>query len=78
VDGAEAAATDDVTELVGELADAVRSASRTLATYRESLAAGQFLMTGSIFPPLPVRAGQAVTVEVSPLGRLGLTFTGTT
>jgi 2-keto-4-pentenoate hydratase len=74
VDGAEVAATDDVTELVGELADTVRSAAATLAGHGESLRDGDFLMSGSVFPPLPVRPGQRVEVSLEPLGRLALTF----
>ena len=74
VDGAEVAATGDVTELVGELADAVRSAAATLAGHGESLRDGDFLMSGSVFPPLPVHPGQRVDVSLEPLGRLGLTF----
>jgi 2-keto-4-pentenoate hydratase len=72
VDGAEVAATDDVTALVGTLPATVRSASATLAGHGESLRDGQFLMTGSVFPPLPVRAGQRVEVELPPLGRLSV------
>jgi len=74
VDGAEVTATDDVTELVGELADTVRSAAATLAPHGEWLRDGDFLMSGSVFPPLPVRPGQRVEVSLEPLGRLGLTF----
>jgi 2-keto-4-pentenoate hydratase len=74
VDGAEVAATDDVTELVGRLADTVRSAAATLARHGESLRDGDFLMSGSVFPPLPVQPGQRVDVSLEPLGRLGLTF----
>ena len=76
VDGAEVAVTDDVSELVGELAGNVRSAAATLAAHGESLGDGQFLMSGSVFPPLPVRPGQRVEVSLEPLGRLGLTFAG--
>jgi 2-keto-4-pentenoate hydratase len=75
VDGAEAAATDDVTALVGPLPDMVRSASATLAAHGEALRPGQFLMTGSVFPPLAVAPGQRVEVELEPLGRLTLSFT---
>jgi len=74
VDGEQAAATDDVTALVGELADVVRTTAETLAAYGERLGAGDVLMTGSVLPPLPVAPGQRVEVELSPLGRLALTF----
>jgi 2-keto-4-pentenoate hydratase len=74
VDGAEVAATDDASALVGELAGAVRNAAETLAEAGERLAEGQVLMTGSILAPLPVRPGQQVEVQVSPLGTLRVGF----
>ena len=74
VDGAEAAATDDVTALVGGLGDAVRNAAETLAECGERLEAGQVLMTGTVLPPLPVRPGQQVEVQLSPLGTLRVGF----
>jgi 2-keto-4-pentenoate hydratase len=74
LDGAEVAATDDVTRLVGELGDVVRRTAETLAEHGEQLREGDVLMTGSVFPPLPVAAGQRVAVELEPLGRLGLGF----
>jgi 2-keto-4-pentenoate hydratase len=74
VDGAEVASTDDVSALVGRLPDVVRTTAETLAGSGESLQAGQFLMTGSVFAPLPVRPGQQVEVHLPPLGTLRLGF----
>jgi 2-keto-4-pentenoate hydratase len=74
VDGAEVAAADDATALVGELGDAVRNAAATLADCGEALAEGQVLMTGSILAPLPVQSGQQVEVQLSPLGTLRVGF----
>jgi len=74
VDGAEVAATDDASAQVGELGDAVRTAAETLADCGERLAEGQLLMTGSIVAPLPVRPGQQVEVQLSPLGALRVGF----
>jgi len=74
VDGAEVAAADDATALVGELGDAVRNAAATLADCGEALAEGQVLMTGSILAPLPVHPGQQVEVQLSPLGTLRVGF----
>jgi 2-keto-4-pentenoate hydratase len=75
VDGRAVAATDDVTALVGELADVVRTTAATLADSGESLRAGELLMTGSVFPPLAVTPGRRVEVQLSPLGSLTLSFT---
>jgi 2-keto-4-pentenoate hydratase len=74
VDGEEVAGTDDASALVGELRDAVRAAAETLADCGERLAEGQVLMTGSVLPPLPVRPGQQVEVQLSPLGTLRVGF----
>jgi 2-keto-4-pentenoate hydratase len=74
VDGAEVAATDDVSRLVGTLADATRSAAATLADHAEALRDGEFLMTGSVLPPMPVRPGQLVEVRLPPLGTLSVAF----
>jgi 2-keto-4-pentenoate hydratase len=68
------AATDDVSRLVGTLAEATRSASATLADHAEALRDGEFLMTGSVLPPMPVRPGQLVEVRLPPLGTLSLAF----
>jgi 2-keto-4-pentenoate hydratase len=74
VDGAEVASTDDVTTLVGELGDVARTTAAVLADHGEHLAAGQFIMTGSVFPPLAVTRGQRVRVDLPPLGRLSVSF----
>jgi 2-keto-4-pentenoate hydratase len=74
VDGAEVTYTDDVAALVGELADVVRTTAATLADHGERLRAGEFLMTGSVFPPLPVARGQRVEVQLPPLGTLSVSF----
>jgi 2-keto-4-pentenoate hydratase len=75
VDGAEVASTDDVRALVGELADVASATAETLAGHGEQLRAGQFIMTGSVFPPLAVRPGQRVQVHLPPLGTLSVSFT---
>ena len=66
-DGEELARTDSPTALTGEYADLVE-------TVREAaggeLQAGDVIITGSIFAPLQVEPGQAITVEVAPLGAL--------
>jgi 2-keto-4-pentenoate hydratase len=73
-DDAEVASTDDVTTLVGELGDVVRTTAAVLADHGERLRGGQFVMTGSVFPPLAVTRGQRVLVDMPPLGRLSVSF----
>jgi 2-keto-4-pentenoate hydratase len=74
VDGAEVAATDDVTTLVGKLDDVAGTTAAILAEHGERLEAGQFIMTGSVFAPQAVRRGQRVQVHLHPLGSLSLSF----
>ena len=74
VDGAEVASTDDVTTLVGELGDVVATTAAVLAEHGDHLRDGQFIMTGSVFPPLAVTPGQRVQVDLHPLGTLALSF----
>lgn len=74
VDGTEVAATDDVTTLVGQLGDVVRTTAAVLADHGERLPAGQLIMTGSVFPPQPVKPGQRVQVHLPPLGTLTVSF----
>lgn len=74
VDGVESSSTEDVTTLVGQLGDVVRTTAEVLAEHGERLAAGQFIMTGSVFPPLAVHSGQRVEVHLPPLGTLAVSF----
>jgi 2-keto-4-pentenoate hydratase len=74
VDRTEVASTDDVTTLVGELKDVVRTTATVLADHGEHLRAGQFIMTGSVFPPQAVTRGQRVQVDLHPLGKLSVSF----
>jgi 2-keto-4-pentenoate hydratase len=74
VDGAEVACTDDVTALVGELGDVLRMTAAVLADHGEHLRPGQFVMTGSVLPPVAVTRGRQVQVHLPPLGALSLSF----
>jgi 2-keto-4-pentenoate hydratase len=75
VDGEEVAATDDPAAFTGELVEIVRLTAETLAASGERLRAGEVVITGSVLPPLPVAAGQAVEADLGPLGRLSLRLT---
>jgi 2-keto-4-pentenoate hydratase len=69
-DGEEVAATDAPEELTGERIEVVRLTAELLAMNGERLRAGEVVITGSIFPPLPVAPGERVTAEIPPLGSL--------
>jgi 2-keto-4-pentenoate hydratase len=60
--------------LVGELNAVVRTTATVLADQGEHLQAGQFIMTGSVFPPLAVTRGQRVQVHLPPLGTVSVSF----
>jgi 2-keto-4-pentenoate hydratase len=75
VDGEEVAATDDPSALTGELVEVVRLTAELLGACGERLRAGEVVITGSIVPPMPVRPGQRVEVQLGPLGPLTLQLT---
>ncbi len=66
-DGEELGRTDTPTELTGEHAETARVVGEVVG---DELKPGEVIITGSIFPPLPVAPGQSVTVEIEPLGSL--------
>jgi len=47
----------------------------TLRAAGESLQAGDRIIAGSLTPPAPVQAGDRVTVDLGPIGRLEVDFT---
>jgi 2-keto-4-pentenoate hydratase len=73
-DGVEVAATDDVSALVGDLVDVVHLTAQLLGECGEQLRAGDVVITGSVVPPVPVRPGQAVEIDLDGLGRLSVSF----
>ena len=66
-DGDEVGRTDTPSELTGEYADLVRVVR---AAAGAELRPGDVIITGSIFPPIAVGPGEAITAEVTPLGTL--------
>ena len=73
-DGAEVASSDDPAALTGELVEVVRLTAELLEACGERLRAADVVITGSVVPPLPVRAGEHVAVELPPLGRLSVSL----
>ena len=73
-DGEEIASTSEPEALTGRVAGIVRSAAATLERYGLSLHAGDVVIMGSVVPPIQVSAGQAVRVQIDPLGVLEVRF----
>lgn len=76
VDGAEVAATTDPAALTGEVVEVVRLTAELLGGVGSGLSAGDVVITGSVVPPVAVAAGQAVTIDLPPLGSLSVSLTG--
>ena len=74
VNGEEVAASDDVTEATGDLAELVRHVAKTLKAAGESLERGDMVICGSIVPALDVAPGDEVEVSLEPLGSLTVSF----
>jgi 2-keto-4-pentenoate hydratase len=58
----------------GELVGIVSHVADVLGAFGERLRAGEVIITGAIVPPMPVSAGDAVSYELRPLGRLSIAF----
>ncbi|HEY5231496.1 MAG TPA: fumarylacetoacetate hydrolase family protein [Acidothermaceae bacterium] len=70
IDGREVASTRAPQELTGEVIEILRLTAEGLATYGESLRAGDVVLTGSAVPPLQVTAGMHVGTQTDRLGPL--------
>lgn len=66
--------TSDPQALTGELIDIVRHVADTLASFGETLLAGQIIITGSIVPPLWVESGEEIVFELAPVGSVSIRF----
>ncbi len=63
-----------VQALTGDHIDIVRHVADVLDALGERLGAGQFIITGSITPPLWVQAGESLRFELAPVGSLEVSF----
>ena len=72
--GAEIARTSDTQEATGELVDIVRQVADMLSAFGERLRAGQFIITGSITPPLWVEPGEEILFNLEPVGAVSVRF----
>lgn len=60
--------------LTGELIDNVRHIGNLLATFGESLRAGQIIIAGSIIPPLCVSPGEEISFQLAPIDSVSIRF----
>jgi 2-keto-4-pentenoate hydratase len=67
--------TDEPTAAVGDPLDVVAHVAATLGAAGARLEVGSVIITGSVIPAPSVAPGDEVTVELSPLGTLTVSFT---
>ena len=70
----EMANTSDFEALTGEVITIVGHAANLLAHFGETLRAGQFIIAGSITPPIWVEAGESICFHLEPLQRISINF----
>lgn len=61
--------------LTGELIEIVRHVANLLASFGESLRAGQIIIAGSITPPLWVASGEEIVFQLAPVDTISIRFT---
>ena len=74
VNGEEVAASDDVTEVTGDLDGLVTHVAKTLKAAGAELERGDMVICGSIVPALDIAPGDTVEVSLAPLGSLTVSF----
>ena len=74
VNGEEVAASDDVTEVTGDLDGLVKHVAKTLKAAGAELERGDMVICGSIVAALDIAPGDAVEVSLAPLGSLTVSF----
>ena len=72
--GDEAASTGDATEATGDPVDLVLHVANVVGAAGETLRAGEVVICGSVVPALDVAPGDAVEVQLDPLGSLSVYF----
>lgn len=70
--GEEVARTDAPEAAVGDLVDLTLHTVRYLAAFGHKLEAGQFIISGSVVPPVPLASGDEVIYRAGDLGELSL------
>jgi 2-keto-4-pentenoate hydratase len=64
----------DLEANTGKLVDIVRHVAAVTAQFADGLRAGQFIIAGSVVPPLFVEPGESVTFELHPIGAVSVSF----
>jgi 2-keto-4-pentenoate hydratase len=64
----------DLEANTGRLIDIVRHVAAATAQFADGLRAGQFIIAGSIVPPLFIEPGESVAFELHPIGTVSATF----
>ena len=73
--GAEIAATTELEANTGKVVDTVRHVADLLAACGETLRAGEFIIAGSVVPPLFIEPGeQGVAFRLAPIGEVAVRF----
>ncbi len=73
--GAEFARTTDPQANTGEWIDIVRHVADMLAAFGGGLRAGEFIMTGSVVPPIAIEPGEdSIAFELDPIGGVSVRF----
>lgn len=74
-DGKEVARSDHPAEATGEITEVVRLTTELLDRFAVTPGAGEVIITGSVFAPVPVTPGR-YRAELPPLGSLSVDLTG--
>ena len=72
--GEEAAAVADATEATGDPIDLVRHVAAVVGAAGEMVRAGEVVICGSVVPALAMAPGDALEVQLDPLGSLTVSF----
>ncbi len=73
--GAEAARSTDPEALTGKLTDIVAHVANVVAAFGEKLSAGDFIITGSITPPVFIEADETeIAHAIDPIGAVSVRF----
>jgi 2-keto-4-pentenoate hydratase len=67
---------NDLEANTGRLIPLVRHVANVAAATGEGLRAGQFIIAGSVIPPLLVEPGESLTFTLSPIGAVSVGFVG--
>ncbi|MDH5507592.1 MAG: hypothetical protein OEZ02_10260 [Anaerolineae bacterium] len=70
--GTKTATTDDLQALTGDPVEIVRHAANLLGMFGEQITAGEWVIAGSIVPPLWIEESEEIRYQLEPLGELAV------